>query len=208
LLAINSGLSRKKIYIVLFVICLVPIIYIIGVEPKAFGIDYKAIARDFNHTERMEHAPPLTEQERLLLQSTRLNLRVGVVNAQHPGDTKALIRELQGTCLFDEVGESNQLVGANVIATIINHYVWSKDGWHLSLHRPEKPNNEENIQVYYWKPYVFSLKSKAVRHQYAERLAVELIKATQTLYSKDELRIAGSISSVPTEKSPCERTEE
>lgn len=208
LLAANSRLSRKNTYIGLLVVCLIPIVYILIFEPLAYGIDYKAIARDFNYAERMEHAPPLTEQERLLLQSTHLNLRVGVVNAGYPGDIRALIRELKETCLFYEVGKSNQLLTPDVLATIITHYGYSKDGWHLSLHRPNKPENEVNIQVHYWKPYIFSLNTNEIRHQYTERLAVELIKANQTLFSQDGLKNTGSMYSTLSAKMPCEKDEE
>lgn len=193
LLALNSQLSRKNTYIGLLVVCLVPIVYILAFEPLAFGIDYKAIVRDFNHTKSIEQAPPLTEQERLQLQSTRLNLIVGVVSARYPDDTSALIKDLQETCLFEVVDESDQLEGADIFATIIKRYYFNKEGWDLSIYRPEKPKE----------PYLISLHVEGDHHQYIKRLAEELFKASRTLFSLDELLITKTTSNRPNEKQPC-----
>jgi hypothetical protein len=203
LIAANSRLSRKNTYIGLFVVCLVPIVYILAFEPLAFGIDYKAITRDFSRTKRMEHAPPLTEQERLLLQSTRLNLKVGVDAPS--AYAKVLIRDLQETCLFKEVGILDQLDGADMLATIKIPYSFDgRVGWLLSLRRPEMPKDEVNVQVYYWLRN-FGMNTKADRNQYTDRLAVELIKASQTIFGQDELRITDSMDSAPNVELPCKR---
>jgi uncharacterized membrane protein len=195
LLVRQSRKSRKKVYLVVFVICLAPIVIYMGINH-----------RDFTPAGRMEHAPPLTEEETLLLQSTRLNFRVGVVNPRRPPVyTRSLIRDLKQTCLFDEVGVFSELETADVLATIKGVYRDDKKGQRFIFHDPKYSSGVE-IEVFYKPNPVMILGSiMGERKQYIDRLSVQLIEASQTLSGQSQSITKGSLNAEPDERLGCRK---
>jgi hypothetical protein len=178
LLTRQSRKTRKRTYLVVFAISLAPVVIYIGINPQ-----------DFTRAGRMEHAAPLTEEEELLLKSTRLNFRVGVVNTGRPSVyTRSLIGELQETCLFIEVGDDNELEKADVLATMKGAFWDDKHGFTFIFHFPEHPSEGVEIRVFYKLSSGMSRGGRDQR-QYIDRLSVELIKASQTLFGQSELVI-------------------
>ncbi|KPK42215.1 MAG: hypothetical protein AMJ65_08000 [Phycisphaerae bacterium SG8_4] len=188
LLERHTRSNRKKFYVVLCVILLAPIVIYTG-------YNYQESTR----AERMEHAPPLTNEEELLLKSTRLNLRIGVDNPRYAWvDTRSLIEDLRETCLFLEVGEINGFFRADVFATITGRYK-DKTGFKFIFHLPEQKREGIEIEVRYKLKSVWTrgVSRRTDRKQYIDRLAVELIKAFQSLSDRSEL-IAAEQSVVKT----------
>jgi hypothetical protein len=137
----------------------------------------------------MEHAPPLSNKEELLLKSTRLNLRIGVDSPRYAWDVKrSLLEDLRETCLFLEVGVINGFFRADVIATITERYE-DKAGFKFIFHLPEQMREGIEIEVRYKLKSVWTggVSRKTDRKQYIDRLAVELIKASQALSVRSEL---------------------
>jgi hypothetical protein len=195
-----TGSARKKTYLVLCVIFLSPIVIYIG-------FNYQELAR----AGRMEHPSPLTDEESLLLKSTRLNLRIGVDGEGFPPIyTRKLIRDLQETCLFLKVGEINALDKADVVATITGVYWDNKDGARFIFHLPEYRTGVEIDIVY--KPIgflaaftqtLFGISGE--RKRYIDRLAVQLIEASQTFSGLNQSIIKGSLNAEPDERLGCRK---
>ena len=175
LLEPHTASVRKITYFALSLILLAPL-----VTYMAFNY------REFTRAGSMEHAPPLTDEESLLLESTRLNLRIAVENPRRPPVyTEKLINDLRETCLFIEVGDVDSLDRADVLATITGAYWDDKTGFKFIFHLPENLTDGVEVEVSY------KLRSsmtddgrggRADRKQYIDRLAVELIKASQVLF--------------------------
>lgn len=172
LLERHTRSTRKKFYVALSVILLAPIVIYTG-------SNYQGSTR----AERMEHAPLLSNEEELLLKSTRLNLRIGVDNPRYAWvDTRSLIEDLRETCLFLEVGVINGFFRADVLATITERYK-DKAGFKFIFHLPEQMREGIEIEVRYKLKSAWTgwLSRKTDRKQYIDRLAVELIKASRSL---------------------------
>lgn len=175
---------RKITYFVLSVVLVSPIVIYIG-------LNY----REFTRAGRMEHAAPLTDEESMLLKSTRLNLRIGVEGGKRPPIyTRNLIRDLRETCLFLEVGEIDALDKADVLATITGAYWDDKTGFRFIFHLPEHLREGIEIAVFYkLKSGISGWVSRNPDHkQYIDRLGVELIKASHALFGNSELITADS----------------
>jgi len=174
LLEPHTEAVRKIAYLALSGILLAPL-----VTYMAFN------HREFTRAGRMEHAPPLTDEESLLLKSTRLNLRIAVENPRRPPVyTEKLINDLWETCLFLEVGDVNSLDGADVLATITGAYWDDKTGFKFIFHLPENLTDGVEVEVSYKlrSSMAGGMSGRADRKQYIDRLAVELIKASQVLF--------------------------
>lgn len=192
LLASATDLTRKVTYLVLCVILLAPVVAYIGINH-----------RDFTRTGRMEHAPPLTDEERLLVQATRLNLRIGVANPSRPPVyTRSLISDLQETCLFQATGEIEKLEKADVVATITGAYWDDKTGFRFILHPPEQLKEGVEIKIFY--KLGLSIGNRDHR-QYIDRLSVELIKASQTLFDQGKLVSTDILVAKPDAETGCRR---
>jgi len=153
----------------------------------------------------MKYSPPLTKEERLLLQSTHLNIRVGVVSP-YLAHAIGSINELQRTCLFDEVAVLEQMNKVDVIATINNNYRGDKRGEKFSLHLPDDPSKKIDIDVYYTLggPRAGVDESK----QYFDRLAVEIINAVRALFGHDNSMISDSMTGISNGESSCRNISE
>jgi hypothetical protein len=194
LLSRKPGFSRKKAYaIALLVISLIPT-----------GIYLEDIFEENTQAVRMRRALPLTKEERFLLQSTRLNFRVGVVNRKYPPvATGKLISDLQKTCLFGEVGELDRLENADLIVTMEGYYRNVHNGLAVEIHIPGDSENGVYKSVYYKLDRFFG--GETDENQYIDRLAVELIEASQTLLGKSELITTDLLATTPDEEVGCRR---
>lgn len=193
--------ARKLTYLVLSVILLSPIVIYIG-------FNYQELAR----AERMKHPAPLTDEESLLLKSTRLDLRIGVDGGTFPPVyLRHLIRDLQETCLFLRAGEINALKNADVVATITGVYWDGKAGARFVFHLPEHRTEGVEIEVVYKPTGVLTTFSQRLfgisgeRDRYVDRLAVQLIKASQTFSGLSQSIITGSLNAEPDERLGCRK---
>jgi hypothetical protein len=207
-LAQNSDL-RKQIYRVLQRSLFGIFVILIGIHMVEYFIENSRAVR-------MAHAPPLTDEESMLLHSTNLNLRIGVVSRTDSAYAiNGFITDLEKTCLFEQIGELDQLENPDIIATISGWSYGPRMGKTFVLHLPDYPDNRVFITVFYYSNRLCDDKfvsmfcdGKTDAEQYIDRLSVELIKASQTLFGQEELRIYGSMPRTPIAKESCERTEE
>ena len=200
LLALSPRLTRKKTYIVTFLlVCLIPI-----------GVFLTDILKENTQAVRMVHAKPLTDEERLLIKSTYLNLRVGVVNKKFPESvTSKFISDLQNTCLLKEVGELNQLENADVIATVNVYFRNISNGWTFTLQLPDNPERDVYKAVYYRLHLLDRIVGiNSDEKLFLDRLAVELIKASKALFGIEYLNYLGQMPNTVDAKSRCKRTQE
>lgn len=169
--------------------------YAIALAP--FVILIGGVFKENTREVRMRHAPPLTAEERSLLQSTFYDLRVGVAKG---GAYRTLAIDLQDICLFERVDELHHLEKTDVIATPKLRYHGDKIGWYFSFHLPKEPENAVNVTAYY------KIGPKLGDHdQYMDRLAVESITALKILYGQDELRASHSNVDASDAKLGCRR---
>lgn len=200
LLALNLGLARKKTYIVTFlVVGLIPVGYFLA-----------DIIQENTQAVRMRNAKPLTSNERMLMNSMHLNLRVGVVNDKYPESViRKFIRDLKKTCLFEDVGGVNQIENADVIATVNGYFRGINNGWTFKLHLPDNPGKDVYKAVYYrlhLLDRIFGVNSD--ENLYLDRLTVELIKASQRLIGAENISNYGAMPSTTDTKTRCKRIEE
>lgn len=194
LLSRKPAFGRKKAYgIAIVVICLIPT-----------GFYLQDIYEENTQEVRMRHALPLTNEERLLLQSTRLNFRVAVVNKDYPPiATAKLIRDLQKTCLFREVGELDLVEDADLIVTMEGYWRNIHNGLSVGIRVPGDSGKVVYKSVYYKLNRFFG--GDTDEDQYIDRLTVELIDASKTLYGESELITADSLAVTPDKEVSCRR---
>jgi hypothetical protein len=180
--ALRLSIGGKFAYFVLLALLLIPTTHVVRIfsEMDFRSIDFKAYTR----AERLKHIPPLTKDERLLLQSTRFNIRVGVVYpGVPPGYTRSLIDDLMKTGLFDNVAEFAQMDRADMIATGKKSFYSDKYGKIFTLQPPDGPGKEVRIEIYYT---LGGLMGYGERKQYLDRLSVKLINTVQELSNRDQ----------------------
>ena len=180
--ALRLSIGGKFAYFVLLALLLIPTTHVVRIfsEMDFRSIDFKAYTR----AERLKHIPPLTKDERLLLQSTHFNIRVGVVYpGVPPGYTRSLIDDLMKTGLFDNVAEFAQMDRADMIATGKKSFYSDKYGKIFTLQPPDGPGKEVRIEIYYT---LGGLMGYGERKQYLDRLSVKLINTVQELLNRDQ----------------------
>ena len=180
--ALRLSIGGKFAYFVLLALFLIPTTHVVRFfsEMDFRSIDFKAYTR----AERLKHIPPLTKDERLLLQSTHFNIRVGVVNpGSLPVYTRSFIDDLRKTGLFDDVAEFAQMDRADMIATGKKSFYSDKYGKIFTLQPPDGPGKEVRIEIYYT---LGGLMGYGERKQYLDRLSVKLINTVQELSNRDQ----------------------
>lgn len=126
----------------------------------------------------MEGAPPLTQSERELLESTHFDMTVAVVDPN--GDlarTNSLIRDLAGTGLFDDVVASNDASDTDLVVTVDRSSIDRGGARSFTLARMD--DADISITVNYNR-LSFMTAARAGERQH-DRLALEVIKAVTQL---------------------------
>jgi hypothetical protein len=90
-----------------------------------------------------------------------------------------LVTGLASTGLFRTVDERVTPENADLVATVTGSYYGDRQGLSFALRRADRPVGEVQIKVYYNVGGIFTQMSG--RRQYLDRLAMEVIRAVETL---------------------------
>jgi hypothetical protein len=174
--ALRLAGTAKAAYAVVLALILIPAVPAARFLAKLdLSIDTAAFGRE----RRLVHAPPVTDDERRLRESTHFDLRVRVENPRFPPVyTDALVTDLAATGLFHTVDESVIPETKDLVATITGQYYGDKTGQSFTLRRADGRASAVQLKVYYTVGGIFS--AMGDRRQYLERLA-EVIRAVETL---------------------------
>jgi hypothetical protein len=175
--ALRLSGAGKSGYAVVLVLLLIP-----AVSAARFlaSLDLPVDTARYGRQERFRHAAPMTDDERRLRESTHFDLRVRVENPRFPPVyTGVLVTDLAATGLFRVVDARVTPETADLVATVTGSYYGDKQGLSFTLRRADGQANELQLKVYYIVGGIFSQLSD--RRQYLDRLAVEVIRAVQTL---------------------------
>ena len=183
--ALRLNIGGKIAYFVVLALFLVPTVNIVGivsgVDPVTWvrNADFKA----YSKSERLKYIPPLTEEERRLLQTTHFSIRIGVVNPKFPAVyTRSLVDDLKKTGLFDDVAALDQMEKVDLITTLKGTYYGDKQGQSFTLQPPDGPGKEVSIKVFY---ILGGLLANGEQQQYLDRISVALIDTVPELLGRD-----------------------
>ncbi len=183
--ALRLNIGGKIAYFVLLVLFLVPTVNIVGVVSGIVPVGWvrNADFKAYSKSERLKHIPPLSEEERRLLQSSHFNIRIGVVNPKFPAVyTRSLVDDLKKTGLFDEVAALDQMGKVDLIATVKGTYYGDKEGQRFTLQPADGPGKEVSIKVFY---ILGGLLASGEQQQYLDRLSVALVNTVPELLRYD-----------------------
>ena len=171
------GAVGRAAYAIALAVMLVPaamsVYFVASFDIK---LDFAGMSRE----ERFRNAAALTEEERRLRESTHFDLRVRVENPRFPPVyTGVLVTDLASTGLFRTVNESTSPETADLVASVTGSYYGDKQGASFTLRRADGKGGAIQLKVYY---IVGGFGARLVDHpQYLDRLAVETIRAVETL---------------------------
>ena len=175
--ALRLGGAAKAAYAVVVALVLIPAVPAARFLAK---LDLSVDTAAFSRARRLLHAPPMTDDERRLRESTHFDLRVRIENPRFPPVyAGALVTDLAATGLFRAVDQRVTLETADLVATVTGQYYGDKTGQSFTLRRAEDEASAVQLRVYYTVGGIFS--ALGDRRQYLDRLAVEVIRAVETL---------------------------
>ena len=175
--ALRLGGAAKAAYAIVLGLLLVPAV---PAARSLATLDLSIDTAAHTRATRLLHAAPMTADERQVRESTHFDLHVRVENPRFPPVyTGVLVTDLATTGLFRIVDDGGAPDTADLVATVTGSYYGDKAGLSFTLGRADGRSSPVQLKVYYTVGGVFT--AIGDRRQYLDRLAVEVIRAVETL---------------------------